>query len=90
MDLFAKSENTVKKTTSPMFTFVSALGPGSGLRALSLPPFGPLTSVGLKELFYKTTVLLAFASAKRIEHLHTLFCGQRLQCHSPAEIGIRA
>ncbi len=55
-----------------MSTFVSALGPGSGLRALSLPPFGPLTSVGLKELFLKTTVLLAFASAKRIEHLHVL------------------
>ncbi len=61
---------SVKKTTSPMSTFVSALGPGSGLRALSLQPFGPLTSVGLKELFLKTTVLLAFASAKRIEHLH--------------------
>ncbi len=53
-----------------MSTFVSALGPGSGLRALSLQPFGPLTSVGLKELFLKTTVLLAFASAKRIENLH--------------------
>ncbi len=53
-----------------MSTFVSALGPGSGLRALSLPPFGPLTSVGFKELFLKTTVLLSFASAKRIEHLH--------------------
>ncbi len=36
---------SVKKTTSPMSTFVSALGPGSGLRALSLRPFGPLTSV---------------------------------------------
>ncbi len=53
-----------------MSTFVSALGPGSGLRDLSLQPFGPLTSVGLKELFLKTTVLLAFASAQRIEHLH--------------------
>ncbi len=61
---------SVKKATSPMSTFVSALGPGSGLSALSLQPFGPLTSVGLKELFLKTTVLLAFASAKRIEHLH--------------------
>ncbi len=59
-----------KKTTSPMSTFVSALGPGSGVRALSLQPFGFLTSVGLKELFLKITVLLAFASAKRIEHLH--------------------
>ncbi len=53
-----------------MSTFVSALGPGGGLRTFSQPPFGPLTSVGLKELFLKTTVLLAFASAKRIEHLH--------------------
>ncbi len=53
-----------------MSIFVSSLGPGSGLRARSLPPFGPLTSVGLKELFLKTTVLLAFVSAKRIEHLH--------------------
>ncbi len=53
-----------------MSNFVSALGPGSGVRALSLQPFGPLTSVGLKELFLKTTVLLDFASAKRIEHLH--------------------
>ncbi len=61
---------SVKKTTSPMSTFVSALGPGSGLRAFSQPPFGSLTSVGLKERFLKTTVLLAFASAKRIEHLH--------------------
>ncbi len=61
---------SVKKTTSPMSTFVSALGPGSGVRALSLQPFGHLTSVGLKGLFLKTTVLLAFASAKRIEHLH--------------------
>ncbi len=32
--------------------------------------FGPLTSVGLRELFLKTTVLLAFASAKCIEYLH--------------------
>ncbi len=53
-----------------MSTFVSALGPGSGLRAFSQPPFGPLTSVGLKERFLKSTVLSAFASAKRIEHLH--------------------
>ncbi len=59
-----------KKDYIPHVHFVSALGPGSGLRALSLQPFGPLTSVGLKELFLKTTVLLAFASAKRIEHLH--------------------
>ncbi len=29
-----------KKTTSPMSTFVSALGPGSGVRALSLQPLG--------------------------------------------------
>ncbi len=35
-----------------------------------MQPFGPLTSVGLKELFLKTTVLLAFASAKHIKHLH--------------------
>ncbi len=40
------------------------------LRTLSQPPFGPLTSVGLKKLFLKTTVLLALASAKRIEDLH--------------------
>ncbi len=60
----------VKKDYIPHVHFVSALGPGSGLRALSLQPFGPLTSVGLKELFLKTTVLLAFAPAKRIEHLH--------------------
>ncbi len=53
-----------------MSTFVSALGPGSGLRVFSQPPFGALTSVGLKERFLKTTVLLTFASAKRMEHLH--------------------
>ncbi len=29
-----------KKTTSPMSTFASALGPGSGVRALSLQPLG--------------------------------------------------
>ncbi len=61
---------SVKKDYIPHVHFVSALGPGSGLRSLSLQPYGPLTSVGLKELFLKTTVLLAFASAKRIEHLH--------------------
>ncbi len=33
------------------------------LRALSQPPFEPLTSVGLKELSLKTTLLLALASA---------------------------
>ncbi len=59
-----------KKDYIPHVHFVSALGPGSGLRALSLQPFGPLTSVGLRELFLKTTVLLAFTSAKRIEYLH--------------------
>ncbi len=41
------------------------------LRALSQPPFEPLTSVGLKELSLKTTLLLALASAKRIGDLHT-------------------
>ncbi len=40
------------------------------LRALSQPPFKPLTSVGLKELSLKTTLLLALASAKRIGDLH--------------------
>ncbi len=40
------------------------------LRALSQPPFEPLTSVGLKELSLKTTFLLALASAKRIGDLH--------------------
>ncbi len=40
------------------------------LRALSQPPFEPLTSVGLKELSLKTTLLLALASAKRIGDLH--------------------
>ncbi len=40
------------------------------LRALSQPPFEPLTSVGLKELSFKTTLLLALASAKRIGDLH--------------------
>ncbi len=56
-----------------------------------------LTSVGLKELFLKTTVLLAFASAKRIEHLHAFLWTAAvfdsvpgLQCHSPAEVGICA
>ncbi len=39
-------------------------------RALSQPPFEPLTSVGLKELSLKTTLLLALASAKRIGDLH--------------------
>ncbi len=36
------------------------------LKALSQPPFEPLTSVGLKELSLKTVLLLALASAKRI------------------------
>ncbi len=40
------------------------------LRALSQPPFEPLTSVGLKELSLKTTLLLALTSAKRIGDLH--------------------
>ncbi len=40
------------------------------LRAPSQPPFEPLTSVGLKELSLKTTLLFALASAKRIEDLH--------------------
>ncbi len=40
------------------------------LRALSQPPFEPLTSVGLKELSLKTTLLLSLASAKRIGDLH--------------------
>ncbi len=40
------------------------------LRALSQPPFEPLTSMGLKELSLKTTLLLALASAKRIGDLH--------------------
>ncbi len=55
-----------------MSTFVSALGPGSGGKSSLIAAIGLLTSVGLKELFLKTTVLLAFASAKRIEH-YTLF-----------------
>ncbi len=66
----AERQSFGKKDYIPHVHFVSTLGPGSGLRALSLQPFGPLTSVGLKELFLKTIVLLAFASAKRIEHLH--------------------
>ncbi len=40
------------------------------LKALSQPPFEPLTSVGLKELSLKTILLLALASAKRIGDLH--------------------
>ncbi len=40
------------------------------LRALSQPLFEPLTSVGLKELSLKTTLLLALASAKLIGDLH--------------------
>ncbi len=40
------------------------------LRALSQPTFESLTSVSLKELSLKTTLLLALASAKRIEDLH--------------------
>ncbi len=40
------------------------------LRALSQPPFEPLTSVGLKELSLKSTLLLALALAKRIGDIH--------------------
>ncbi len=40
------------------------------LRALSRPPFEPLSSVGLRELSLKTALLLALASAKRIGDLH--------------------
>ncbi len=40
------------------------------LRAISQSPFEPLTSVGLKDLYLKTTLLLALASAKRIGDLH--------------------
>ncbi len=40
------------------------------LRARSQPPFEPLTSMGLKELSLKTTLLLALASSERIGDLH--------------------
>ncbi len=40
-------------------------------RALSQPPFEPVTSVDLKELSLKTALLLALGSAKRIGDLHT-------------------
>ncbi len=40
------------------------------LRALSQPPFEPLTFVDLKDLSLKTTLLLALASPKRIGDLH--------------------
>ncbi len=39
-------------------------------RALSQPPFEPLASVDLKELSFKTVLLLALISAKRIGDLH--------------------
>nr|XP_055023529.1 uncharacterized protein LOC129413761 [Misgurnus anguillicaudatus] len=42
------------------------------LKALTLPPFEPILTVGLKELSLKTVLLLALASAKRIGDLHAL------------------
>ncbi|KAL0173854.1 hypothetical protein M9458_029822, partial [Cirrhinus mrigala] len=42
------------------------------LEALARPPFELLQSVGLKELSFKATLLLALASVKRIGDLHAL------------------
>ncbi len=53
-----------------MSTFRFRPGTRKWVKSFSQPPFGPLTSVGLKKLFLNTTVPLALASAKRIEHLH--------------------
>lgn len=42
------------------------------LRALSGPPFEPLSSVSIKLLSLKTALLLALASAKRVSEIHAL------------------
>ena len=40
------------------------------LEAMSLPPFEPLTQVGLKSLSMKVAFLLAIISAKQVGELH--------------------
>ena len=42
------------------------------LDALSRPPFEPLQHVELKVLSFKTALLLALASAKRVSDIHAL------------------
>ncbi len=58
------------------------------LRALSQPPFEPLTSVGLKELSLKTTLLLALASAKRIGDLHAFSVDSDCICFGPGDCSV--
>ncbi len=58
------------------------------LRALSQPPFEPLTSVGLKELSLKTTLLLALASAKCIGDLHAFSVNSDCMRFGPGDCSV--
>ncbi len=58
------------------------------LRALSQPPFEPLTSVGLKELSLKITLLLALASAKRIGDLHAFSVNNDCMRFGPGDCSV--
>ncbi len=58
------------------------------LRALSHPPFEPLTSVGLKELSLKITLLRALASAKRIGDLHAFSVNNDCMRFGPGDCSV--
>ena len=50
------------------------------LLCLSQPPFEPLKLASVKHLTWKTSFLLALASAKRVSELHSLFFRVRHSC----------
>ncbi len=58
------------------------------LKALSQPPFEPLTSKGLKELSLKTILVLALASAKRIGDLHAFSVSSDCICFRPGDCSV--
>lgn len=53
------------------------------LRGLSQPPFEPLESTSLKLLSYKTALLLALTTAKRVSDLHALSVSEDCMRFSP-------
>ncbi len=76
--LVARFLKGVRSLHSPHPPAVPPWGLVVVFRALSQPPFKPVTSVDLKELSLKTALLLTLASSKRIGDLHKFFCGQQL------------
>lgn len=58
------------------------------LRALGEPPFEPLESVDLKWLSFKTALLLALATAKRVGELHALSVHEHLCRFLPEGAGV--